>query len=740
MIWVQRQTRGAFELILLTWAGLETIRRLISLTPYQRMTVQAAIQTGGFDRAHYRAQLLNLPAFYRFFPLRHYAVFGEQLGLEPAPGFQPKTYLRLNPDVADAGVPPFWHWLTKGKDERRRCYDAPIVAELPVELSKQLAEETPLNSSPLAVHLHLHFAELWDEFSKLLGRNSLDFDLYVTLSFQGSQTLALRNRIRREFPTARIYVRQNQGRDLLPFIELLNAGLFDGYAAVCKLHGKRSLHRVDGDRWRRSLISGVFSPKSLRKLDQFLGDSNAGLWVASGHLMTDAKWWGTNLPKAQEILARRQMRITDKTPYFAGGSIYWIKPFALGMLKALDLQGQNFEPETGQLDGTTAHAVERVIGELVRQSDQRIVQTHELGSRRKTCAPPPRYVSAFYLPQFHKVPQNDLWWGKGYTEWTAMRQARPQFLGHDQPQKAADLGQYDLTPEVMAKQAKLANRAGIDGFCVYHYWFDGARLLERPIDSLLQRPDVAFPFYLCWANESWRRGWDGLSGEVLMPQTYADGFEERLAENTARCFHDPRYQRADGTRPRFVIYRPGDLPDPHASVSRLRQAWQTLGIGPVELGAVRFHLDDKLPEDLFDFWIEMPPHGLFDPADCLSGENIPAGLVPDFGGVIYDYNALSRRSITAAYAQTLPENIIRGVMPSWDNTPRRGAKAHIAHGANPTAFRAWMMKLRERGLKTSYRQELFVNAWNEWGETAMLEPSARYGNLNLQAMRDMTAP
>ena len=195
----------------------------------------------------------------------------------------------------------------------------------------------------------------------------------------------------------------------------------------------------------------------------------------------------------------------------------------------------------------------------------RTFETGELDRPAAPAPPPPApaYVSAFYLPQFHPMPENDAWWGKGFTEWTAVTRARPNFAGHVQPLLPADLGFYDLrVPETMGAQWRLAEAAGIDAFCVYHYWFDGRRLLERPLDGLLARPDVPFRFYLCWANEAWRRNWDGLSGEILIDQSYGEGFEAGLAASTLPYFADPRYARPDGRRPRFVVYRPTDLPDP----------------------------------------------------------------------------------------------------------------------------------------------------------------------------------
>ena len=421
--------------------------------------------------------------------------------------------------------------------------------------------------------------------------------------------------------------------------------------------------------------------------------------------------------------------------------MYWIKPFTLGMLKSLQLEPEDFEDEAGQLDGTMAHAVERVIGELALAAGQKVIETTALKARQ---TPPaikkPTVVSAFYLPQFHQTDENDDWWGHGYTEWTAVQSSKRQYENHLLHNPSNALGVYDLQDvEVLERQATMARSAGVDAFCVYHYWFGKKRMLEKPIDQLLRSKSTEFPFYLCWANESWRRNWDGLSGEILIEQTYPAGFEQELAKQTAAYMMDPRYQKPDGMRPRFIIYRPNCLPDPRLNISRLREEWRRIGIGDVEVGGVLFHTEiNNTEHDLVDFWIEMPPHGLFDAGDMLTGDAAPDGLNPKFKGVIYDYGKLSNRANTPSYVCRLPENCIRGVMPSWDNTARRGNSAHIAYGATPAGFRKWLQGLSNRGPEGGYQNELMINAWNEWGEKAMLEPSERFGTLNLDALSEYT--
>jgi hypothetical protein len=229
---------------------------------------------------------------------------------------------------------------------------------------------------------------------------------------------------------------------------------------------------------------------------------------------------------------------------------------------------------------------------------------------------------------------------------------------------------------------------------------------------------------------------------VLLEQTYRAGFEAALVEDSLKYMADPRYMRPDGTRPRFVIYRPEDMPDPAASVARMRDAWHAAGIGEVELGAVCFHIegDNPVADDLFDFWIEMPPHGIVTSQDYLyggpQGNLLKRDVKRGFNGLVYDYTKVISNAVSGSYVAGLPDTTICGVMPGWDNSARRGGDAHMAYGANPVRFGTWLDALMQHRVSTSYRQELFINAWNEWAEKAVMEPDTKYGDMNLRVLAD----
>ncbi|MEM6340909.1 MAG: glycoside hydrolase family 99-like domain-containing protein [Pseudomonadota bacterium] len=716
------------------------------MTPGERRYYRLIRGSGMFDATYYAGAYPHIHPWFHKVPMRHYVLYGERRGYRPNPDFSPSAYLRYNPDVAQEGVPPFFHYIQKGQTEDRLTKELPVIKPMPRSNAAPLRIDRSARTAPFAIVVHVYYGDLWPEFRDTLNRVGIDFDLFVTVTYHGDETDDLVEEIRNDFPEAMVLPVENRGRDILPFFRLINSGALDEYDSVAKFHTKKSPHREDGEKWRRHLISGILPPDDLPAMvDAFLQDDKAAFWVADGQHYDDIRWWGTNQTTVRDLLRRLEIEITGDKLAFPAGSIYWMKPIIVGLLKSLHLTEEQFETESAQVDGTIAHAIERTMGFLAEASRMKIVQETELRAQiGRAPAPrpaPPVFVSAFYLPQFHPIPENDGWWGKGFTEWRGVVGAQPMFEGHAQPVLPTDLGFYDLrVTEVMGEQARLAHTAGIDAFCVYHYWFGGQRVLEQPLDRLLTQTEIEFPFYLCWANESWRRNWDGLSGEVLLEQSYADGFEAELVRDTLPYMRDPRYQRPDGARPRFVIYRPEDMPEPTAAVARMREEWRRQGIGEVELGAVRFHIEGETTaaDDLFDFWIEMPPHGLVKERDYLyggpKGNRMKRDMASGFEGLIYDYEGVMKNAMDPAYLRTLPENTICGVMPSWDNSARRGLNAHMSYGANPVRFGLWIEDALSKRLPTSYRQEMLVNAWNEWAEKAMLEPNTQYGDLHLRVM------
>ena len=359
---------------------------------------------------------------------------------------------------------------------------------------------------------------------------------------------------------------------------------------------------------------------------------------------------------------------------------------------------------------------------------------------------------AFYLPQFHPIPENDVWWGKGFTDWTNVARAKPAFKGHYQPHLPADLGFYDLRlPEARQAQADLAREYGIHGFCYYHYWFKGRRLLERPFNEVLNSGKPDFPFCLCWANESWTRLWDGQEQEILMAQNYNEEDDLNHIRWLAGAFRDPRYIRVHG-RPLFLVYRLSRLPDPERTVEIWRNEARRLGVGDIFICNVEsFAADHGLaPQYNLDGAVEFAPDhkeiplrqeanklthrlsrrpriqrvatvlGLAQPWLCTHG--------------VYSYAELMNNMLAKPNPPYLR---FPCVMPAWDNAARRQLGATIFHGSTPDLYQQWLAAAAQKAKSVNKDEPIvFINAWNEWAEGNHLEPCQKWGHAYLQATRN----
>ena len=346
---------------------------------------------------------------------------------------------------------------------------------------------------------------------------------------------------------------------------------------------------------------------------------------------------------------------------------------------------------------------------------------------------------AFYLPQFHPIPENDRWWGPGYTEWRAVVQARPRFRGHYQPHLPADLGFYDLRlAEVREAQAGMARDHGIHAFCYYHYWFAGRRLLHRPLDEVLRsgRPD--FPFCLCWANENWTRCWDGGDAEILVRQTYSPEDDVRHFRSLLPALGDPRYLRVEG-RPLFLVYRAEALPDPRRTAETWRRLGREAGVGEPFLAAVESFSDRLDPRTLgFDAAVEFAPDWRNMRPRRL-GTALPAWLDRAAPAArFFRENAVEpyqRMAERMCRREDPPFVRFRCVTPGFDNSPRRSTGAVVFHASTPERYEAWLRAMVRwtRDRHAGDRRLVFVNAWNEWGEGNHLEPDLRWGRAYLEA-------
>lgn len=349
----------------------------------------------------------------------------------------------------------------------------------------------------------------------------------------------------------------------------------------------------------------------------------------------------------------------------------------------------------------------------------------------------------FYLPQFHPVPENDDWWGEGFTEWRNVTKARPLFHGHYQPHLPADLGFYDLrVPEVRDAQAELARNHGIHGFCYYHYWFNGRRILERPFNEVLASGKPDFPFCLCWANENWTRVWDGGDRHILLEQRYSTDDDLEHIQSLIPAFRDERYIRVNN-KPIFLIYRAELLPDPIATTTRWREAAAKAGIGDLYLARVESYdsVRQKIAAPLlgFDADVEFSPFswnlGNVKFRGRLYNALAATRLLPKecIENNIIDYDCMINGMLNRPDVEW-PR--FRCVSPSWDNSARK-KNAFIFHGSTPEKYENWLRHVVARTAEKNDGTErlIFINAWNEWAEGNHLEPDQKWGHAYLEATR-----
>lgn len=337
---------------------------------------------------------------------------------------------------------------------------------------------------------------------------------------------------------------------------------------------------------------------------------------------------------------------------------------------------------------------------------------------------------AFYLPQFHPFPENDLWWGKGFTEWTNVTKAEPMFVGHYQPHLPADLGFYDLRlPEVMHEQIKLAKEYGIDAFCYHFYWFSGKRLMERPLDQMLADASMKMPFCLCWANENWTRRWDAAEHEVLIAQKYHENDPVSSIKALEPYLRDSRYLLQDG-RKLIIVYQPRDLPNPAKWMETWRSYARDAGLGELYLLCALTHGNWEYRKYGFDGGVEFPPHNI---GSKRSKEVADLGFLSRFSGILVDYREVAEFYLSRDKGKEV--NVFRTVYPSWDNTARRKERALVTLNGDPSNYEFWLkqaIELTESEFPDQQRL-VFINAWNEWAEGCHLEPDRKHGHGFLRA-------
>lgn len=638
--------------------------------------------------------------------------------------------------------PPLWHASNVAAMQNDRLQHE-IYRVVPFYLDPYLTKLPQLVRRRVAVHLHLYYEDMTERCINYLRNVPVDFDLYVSLP-EGRDTQACQIKLREGIPRAGKVIVEgipNRGRDVAPFIIQFGARLAE-YDYIGHFHTKKSPHRASLEGWFDALMEVLCgSETTVAQIFQLLDGDGKVVYPAGNQVVAWDTGWSDNYEIARQLLTRyTDLRIEDfPCVEFPQGTMFWSKASCLREFLALPLRYQDFPEEPIAPDATLAHALERLPLIFSSLHEGR---NYRLESAQLSCEPLDYYeeqydystsiaydsikVLAYYLPQFHPTPENDTWHGEGFTEWYKVRSANPLFQGHYQQHiPHPDIGYYHLdSPQQLECQAGLMHKAGVHGLIFYHYWFSGRLILENPAQMLLANPQIDMPFCFCWANENWTRRWDGNEREILLGQDYSADDARAFIHYLLPFFRDARYIRVEG-RPLLFVYRPSSMEHCADYLRIWREECEREGVAAPYVVATLTRGATSPKDYGMDAAVERVLH------------DWTGGAVPDISGrltayqtlscSVLDYTAVAEHYIGKPLDNDYP--LFRSLVPTWDNTARYCAQAHVLHGFTPPVMQRWMEELirySEQHLPAD-RRFVVVNAWNEWAEGAHLEPDTRFG-------------
>jgi lipopolysaccharide biosynthesis protein len=599
----------------------------------------------------------------------------------------------------------------------------------------QLKNISDLSNKKIAVIFHLYYEDLWDEIMQYIDRIPIKFDLYVNLVKGHSKSIL--NKIKKRYPDCKITVSNNAGYDMGGLIRSLEIIDLEDYDLICKVHTKKADYRSDGSIWREKLLDSILG--SREKIFDILRifDSDPKIGIVGSNEFINREDLGSNSKFYSQLCGRLKIPFRKRGLEFIAGSIFWCRSEIMNEIKKLNLSSNNFE-SSNKLDGQLAHAIERIFGALGRKLGYKIkgvdtgyhlrgksVPLHD--ARNDNSVKP----ICFYFPQYHVIPENEKWWGKGFTEWNNVKNGKPLFRRHYQPKIPGELGYYNLDEVAVAeRQAKLARDSGIHGFCYYYYWFNGKKLLNKPIERMLETKKPDFPFCVCWANENWTRVWDGRDDKILMKQSFSKEDCNKFIDEMAPYFGDKRYIGVNG-KPLLVIYRIDNVLNPIEFIASLRDAAKRNGF-EIHISLVQSFSRENPTKYGFDSAIEFPPSK----PEIPSSKDKVSNLSKNFKGEIFDYNKVFEK-----FSQRKKEDytLFFGTTPGWDNASRRKENSVVLINSNPENYKKWLEHTVVK-TKSCYRGDerlIFINAWNEWGEGCYLEPDSIYGEEYLKVTREV---
>lgn len=607
----------------------------------------------------------------------------------------------------------------------------------------------------IAVHLHLYDPDLVREFTQRLKNIPQSFDLFISVP-EETDLLLIQNIFKNELMNLNqltVETVPNQGRELASLIIQFGERLCQ-YDIIAHIHTIESPHNKQLDHWFQTamdILIGSAASSGRHTVEQILDllSEKADIIVPENSLynIKEPSGWAGNYDLAKFILEKyTKISIEDfKKVDFSEGSMFWAKTNCLKEFLTLPLKFSDFPNEPIAADGTLAHALERLLLIFASQGQKkclRLIQNDSIQDFRfyeeqkdfsKSIIHKDIKILSYYLPQFHPIPENDLWHGPGFTEWTKVKAAQPLFKGHYQQHiPHPDIGYYFLdSVQVLHQQAEMMKKHGVFGQIFYHYWFSGKLILEKPAQMLLHNPEVDMPYCFCWANENWTRRWDGNEKEILLGQNYSAQDAKDFIQYLIPFFKDPRHIRIDD-RPVLYIYRPTSIPN----VTEYIRIWEAecfaAGLKKPYIVAVLTRGATDPDHFKMDAAVERVLHDWTDGGVPEIKQNLNA-YEPLLGSVL-SYNAVA--DFYKKKTDIKSFTYFRSLVPMWDNTARYAKDAIMLHESNPEKFQDWLEQTISYTKKTLPldRQFIVINAWNEWAEGAHLEPDTRHGYGYLNAI------
>ena len=601
------------------------------------------------------------------------------------------------------------------------------------------------------MHTHIYYADTSDSIVNYLKNIPFKFDLYITTDTKNKSII-----IDRRFETLlnikskKIFITPNRGRNVAPMLVTVGKYLIS-HDIILHIHSKKSLHSSLLEGWLEYLFQKLLgSPKKiLAIINQFSLNKNLGiLFPEPYHENKKHLGIGRNLSRMKELLkrdGRKNIESVDQS-FFPAGFMFWCRGLAIKPLVDMNLAYEDFETENGQVDGCLQHAVERLLptfSEKVHLTTQQYNFTNLKSDKKKFINKISKIPSikknklinniAIYLPQFHNDRYNNSFWGENFTEWTNLKKSKKLFGTHYLSTPLN--GFYDITnKDIQTLQSDLLDIYNLDAFCIYFYWFDKKRPLEKGILSYRDNNRANKKFFLCWANENWTRKWNGADRDVLLKQNYTEeDFIEMVEYLCKNYFSNTKYYRIDN-KVIFMIYRPNLIPDLYKKVVLMREICKKNFNLELYLGYFEsFERTNPLKYNL-DFSSDFSPNMKAKQLECKDLTSSINFFNPKCDTVL-DYNSLI--DVSKNYEFDNQYKKFRSVTPAWDNSPRVAGTSRIFINSDPEKFYYYTLNaikyLKENFIKK--KSFLFVNAFNEWGEGAYIEPDRDEGYARIEAFR-----